>query len=57
MKNSCLLYKEGIGMGKKKTQTFLGGITEFKDKSSLTLNRNLSHSQLCKESCNFSYTN
>lgn len=57
MKNSCLLYKEGIGMGKKKTQTLLGGITEVKDKSSLTLNRNLSHSQLCKESCNFSYTN
>lgn len=50
MKSSCLLYKEGIGMGRKeKTQKLPGGITEVNGKFSLTLNRDLSHSQLCKE--------
>lgn len=57
MKSSCLLYKEGIGMGGGMTQTLLGGIIEVNGKFSLTLNRDLSHSQLCKENHCFSYAN
>lgn len=39
------------------TQTLLGGIIEVNGKFSLTLNRDLSHSQLYKENHCFSYTN